>query len=117
MLVRAWTGSGYGAVGGVGAVKMAGADPDSQRRDLWEAIDQGHFPEWELSVQAFDQATADGQWHAENMREEQQLRRAGDCSVLLENRDTEGQHERGRGFRQPKLRTCMFHQWRQTSER
>ncbi len=41
------------------AVKIAGADPDFQRRDLWEAIDGGDFPEWTLSVQAFDQATAD----------------------------------------------------------
>ena len=41
------------------AVKTAGADPDYHRRDLWEAIDQGNYPEWTLSVQAFDQATAD----------------------------------------------------------
>ncbi|MFO0745129.1 MAG: catalase [Myxococcota bacterium] len=40
------------------AVKTAGADPDFTRRDLWEAIDRGDFPEWELSVQAFDEATA-----------------------------------------------------------
>ena len=41
------------------AVKIAGADPDYTRRDLWEAIDSGDFPEWTLNVQAFDQATAD----------------------------------------------------------
>ena len=41
------------------AVKIAGADPDFTRRDLWEAIDSGDFPEWTLSIQAFDQATAD----------------------------------------------------------
>jgi catalase len=41
------------------AVKIAGADPDYTRRDLWESIDSGDFPEWTLSVQAFDQATAD----------------------------------------------------------
>ena len=41
------------------AVKIAGADPDFTRRDLWEAIDGGDFPEWTLSIQAFDQATAD----------------------------------------------------------
>jgi catalase len=41
------------------AVKIAGADPDYQRRDLWEAIDSGNFPEWTLSIQAFDQKTAD----------------------------------------------------------
>ena len=41
------------------AVKIAGADPDYHRRDLFEAIQAGDFPEWTLSVQAFDQATAD----------------------------------------------------------
>lgn len=41
------------------AVKIAGADPDFQRRDLFEAIERGDFPEWELGVQAFDQAFAD----------------------------------------------------------
>jgi len=41
------------------AVKLAGADPDFHRRDLFEAIQAGHFPEWELSVQLFTQADAD----------------------------------------------------------
>jgi catalase len=41
------------------AVKIAGADPDYHRRDLWQAIDSGDYPEWTLSIQAFDQATAD----------------------------------------------------------
>ena len=41
------------------AVKLAGADQDFQRRDLFEAIQRGDFPEWELGVQAFDQAFAD----------------------------------------------------------
>ncbi len=41
------------------AVKIAGADPDYTRRDLWESIDKGDFPEWTLSIQAFDQETAD----------------------------------------------------------
>ena len=41
------------------SVKLYGADPDSQRRDLFDAIAAGDFPEWELSVQAFDQKTAD----------------------------------------------------------
>ena len=40
-------------------VKRCGADPDSQRRDLFNALDTGDFPEWELSMQAFDQKTAD----------------------------------------------------------
>jgi len=42
------------------AVKLGGADPDFHRRDLWESIASGDFPEFELSVQAFDQKTADG---------------------------------------------------------
>ncbi len=41
------------------AVKIAGADPDFHRRDLFEAIDTGDFPEWELGIQAFDEAFAD----------------------------------------------------------
>jgi len=41
------------------AVKIAGADPDHHRRDLRETIEMGDFPEWTLSVQAFDQETAD----------------------------------------------------------
>jgi catalase len=41
------------------AVKLAGADPDFHRRDLWESIDAGNFPEWDLAVQVFDQALAD----------------------------------------------------------
>ena len=41
------------------AVKINGADPDFHRRDLWDAIGQGAFPEWELGVQLFDQAFAD----------------------------------------------------------
>lgn len=31
--------------------KIAGADADYNRRDLWEAIETGRFPEWELGVQ------------------------------------------------------------------
>jgi catalase len=41
------------------AVKINGADPDFHRRDLWQAIKSGDFPEWELGVQLFDQAFAD----------------------------------------------------------
>ena len=33
------------------AVKIAGADPDYHRRDLFEAIAAGDFPEWEFGVQ------------------------------------------------------------------
>lgn len=33
------------------AVKISGNDPDFHRRDLWEAVENGHFPEWELGVQ------------------------------------------------------------------
>ncbi len=37
------------------ALKINGADPDYHRRDLWEAIESGDFPEWELAVQLFDE--------------------------------------------------------------
>ncbi|MVA23053.1 catalase C [Agrobacterium vitis] len=41
------------------AVKINGADPDFHRRDLWQSIQSGNFPEWELQVQLFDQQFAD----------------------------------------------------------
>ena len=41
------------------AVKLNGADPDFHRRDLWNAIESGDFPEWELGVQLFDDTFAD----------------------------------------------------------
>ena len=41
------------------AVKISGADPDFHRRDLWEAIEAGAFPEWELGVQVFTEEEAD----------------------------------------------------------
>ncbi|MBC7415278.1 MAG: catalase [Herminiimonas sp.] len=40
------------------AVKIAGADSDYHRRDLFEAISAGNFPEWELAVQLFTQEDA-----------------------------------------------------------
>jgi len=41
------------------AVKINGADPDFHRRDLWEAIERGDFPQWDLGVQIFDDEMAD----------------------------------------------------------
>jgi catalase len=41
------------------AVKINGADPDYHRRDLWDAITAGDFPEWELGLQLFDEEFAD----------------------------------------------------------
>jgi catalase len=41
------------------AVKINGADPDFHRRDLWNSIEAGNFPEWELGLQIFDDAFAD----------------------------------------------------------
>ncbi len=35
---------------------LAGLDPDFHRRDLFEAIDKGSFPEWELGVQLIPEA-------------------------------------------------------------
>jgi catalase len=43
------------------AAKLTGADPDFHRRDLWEAIEGGDFPEWELQVQLFSEEDAE-QW-------------------------------------------------------
>lgn len=42
------------------AVKINGADPDFHRRDLWEAIEAGAYPEWELGLQVFSEEEADG---------------------------------------------------------
>ncbi|MDO9404256.1 MAG: catalase [Polaromonas sp.] len=36
------------------AQKISGKDADFHRRDLWEAIDTGNFPEWELGVQVIE---------------------------------------------------------------
>jgi catalase len=41
------------------AVKISGADPDFHRRDLWQAIDAGDYPEWELGLQIFSEEDAD----------------------------------------------------------
>ena len=41
------------------AVKLQCADNDFHRRDLFEAIQSGGFPEWELSVQLFSQEQAE----------------------------------------------------------
>lgn len=40
------------------AVKINGADPDFHRRDLWDAINYGSPPAWDLAVQLFDEDTA-----------------------------------------------------------
>ena len=42
------------------AQKLAGKDADFHRRDLWDAIESGAFPEWELGIQTFDDKAADG---------------------------------------------------------
>ena len=41
------------------AVKLSGCDSDFHRRDLWEAIEAGNYPEWTLGVQVFTQEQAD----------------------------------------------------------
>jgi catalase len=40
------------------SVKIAGADPDFTRRDLWESIEAGVFPEYELNLQIFTEEQA-----------------------------------------------------------
>jgi catalase len=42
------------------AVKISGADPDFHRRDLWEAIEAGAYPEYELGLQIFSEEQANG---------------------------------------------------------
>ncbi|MED0666867.1 catalase [Bacillus badius] len=37
------------------AQKLAGRDPDFHRRDLWEAIEMGDYPEFELGVQMIEE--------------------------------------------------------------
>jgi catalase len=41
------------------ALKINGMDPDFHRRDMWDAVDSGDYPEWELGVQVFDDKFAD----------------------------------------------------------
>ncbi len=41
------------------AVKIAGADVDFHRRDLWEAIESGAYPEYEFGMQIFTEKQAD----------------------------------------------------------
>ena len=41
------------------AVKIAGADVDFHRRDLWEAIESGAYPEYEFGMQIFTEEQAD----------------------------------------------------------
>jgi catalase len=41
------------------SVKISGADPDYTRRDLWESIEAGVFPEYELGFQIFDEEQAE----------------------------------------------------------
>ena len=41
------------------AVKIAGADADFHRRDLWEAIESGAYPEWEFGMQIFTEEQAE----------------------------------------------------------
>jgi catalase len=41
------------------AVKVSGADPDFHRRDLWDRIESGTYPEWELGLQIFTEEQAE----------------------------------------------------------
>ncbi len=42
------------------AVKISGADSDFHRRDLWDAIEAGDYPEWELGLQIFTEQQTEG---------------------------------------------------------
>ena len=41
------------------ALKLNGKDPDFHRRDLWDAIERGNYPEWELGAQIFTEEQAE----------------------------------------------------------
>ncbi len=41
------------------ALKVNGMDPDFHRRDMWDAIDAGDFPRWDLGIQVFDEEFAE----------------------------------------------------------
>jgi|TARA_R100000501_G_scaffold17911_1_gene34572 catalase len=41
------------------ALKVNGMDPDFHRRDMWDSIDAGDFPQWDLGIQVFDDEFAD----------------------------------------------------------
>ena len=41
------------------ALKINGMDPDFHRRDMWDAIDAGDFPQWDLGIQVFDEEFAE----------------------------------------------------------
>ena len=40
------------------AQHLAGNNPDYHRKDLWDAIESGNGPEWELNAQVFDEDQA-----------------------------------------------------------
>ena len=61
------------------AVKICGADADFHRRDLWEAIEAGAYPEWELGVQIFTEKQADVQLRRARC-DQDRARRAGAAS-------------------------------------
>ena len=63
------------------AVKSNGADADRHRRDLWDAIDRGDYPEWDLGVQLFDQDFADG--FAFDVLDPTKLIPEEDCAVQI----------------------------------
>ena len=41
------------------AQKISGCDPDFHRRDLWDSIANGDFPEWELGIQVVEEGDED----------------------------------------------------------
>lgn len=41
------------------AQKISGVDPDFHKRDLWESIERGNFPEWDFGVQLIPEEDED----------------------------------------------------------
>ena len=59
------------------AVKISGADPDFHRRDLWEAIEAGAYPEYELGSPDLHRGTGRGIHFRRARRDEDRARGAG----------------------------------------
>jgi catalase len=41
------------------ALKVAGQDPDFHRRDMYDAIESGSYPQWELGIQTMKESEVD----------------------------------------------------------
>jgi len=58
------------------AVRLAGTDTDHAQRDLFNAIAQGNFPSWNVSVQIMTEAEA-ARYHNQSVRPHEGLASQG----------------------------------------